>query len=130
LPNEAVDFVVERHPQLSKTQALRHLHRTLLKHHSGQLLNVPPKRTYQRRRERDKSKTAPEGNDTDEQEDDAGTTDDVETEEEEEEEESNKNPTLKSTRKQQLAALDQRIARLRSDLLDAEMKKERLLRIK
>lgn len=127
LPNEAVDVVRERHPELSKTQALRHLHQTLLKHHPEHL-QVPPKRTYQRRRQRqrEKEKVGVEDKDDEEHVDDADTDEDEETEEETH----GKNPPLQATRKQQLAAIDARISKLRSDLLDAELEKERLLRLK
>jgi hypothetical protein len=130
LPDEAVDFVRERLPELSKIQALRHIHRTLLKHHPEHL-HVPPKRTYQRRqlqRATAKIKTKAGGMDTDDREQVNDVDKDEGDDKTEERKLQSKKPSRKATRKQQLVAIDARISKLRSDLLDAELEKEMLLR--
>ncbi|CAB9502547.1 expressed unknown protein [Seminavis robusta] len=129
LAHEAVDFVRQRHPELSRAQALRHFHRTLLKHHPQQL-KVPPKRQYQKRQQRQQQQDChvPEEEEDEEDEEE----EDSEEEEEEEEMEQDDIPPpfqqQRQSKKLRLEALDARIAKLRSDLLDAELEKERLLR--
>lgn len=131
LTHEAVDFIVERFPQLTRAQALGHFNRTLLKHQRDSLQGLE-KRVYQKRTQPQQQQQPPmpplpgrkegTGHRSNKRASTSGGTSPA---------------TLildhlpedaSDERKHALDGVNEKIARLRSQLLDAELEKERILR--